>query len=217
MPGIIAPSVLSADFANLQRDVEMLNHSAAEWIHIDVMDGRFVPNISFGFPVLEAIRRHTNKVLDCHLMIEEPGKYLSEFKKAGADRITVHYEGEIHLDRTLQTIRELGIPNGLALNPHTPVDVVSDVAEKLDMVLLMSVNPGFGGQQFIQNTFRKLERLAALRMEGGYNFKIQVDGGVNLQNCAELFRLGADSLVAGNAVFKSENPSATIQQMLSSY
>jgi ribulose-phosphate 3-epimerase len=206
----IAPSILAADFANLQRDIEMLNQSQADYIHVDIMDGRFVPNISFGIPVCEAAHRHATKPLDVHLMIVEPDQYLEAFRKAGAEFITVHYEACPHLHRTLQRIRELGARPGVALNPHTPVEVLSEVLPELDLVLIMSVNPGFGGQKFIENTYRKIEKLARLREQHGANFLIEIDGGVNSQNAGALFAAGADVLVAGSFVFSAADPAATI-------
>ena len=209
----IAPSILAADFANLQRDVEMLNASAAEYIHVDIMDGMFVPNISFGIPVCEAVNRHAKKPLDVHLMIEQPDRYLADFRKAGASIMTVHYEACPHLHRTVQHIKELGALAGVALNPHTPVEVLTEILSDVSLVLIMSVNPGFGGQKFIENTYKKIMRLNQLRKEGGYDFKIEVDGGVNLENTPKLTNAGADILVAGSFVFSSENPMQTIQDM----
>jgi ribulose-phosphate 3-epimerase len=210
---IVSPSVLSADFANLQRDVEFLNHSEAEWIHVDVMDGVFVPNISFGFPVLQAIRQHTTKFIDVHLMIVEPEKYIEQFSAAGADLISVHYESTQHLDRIIHQIKATGAQAGVVLNPATPVSVLSEVIHLLDLVLIMSVNPGFGGQSFIQNSLHKVVDCKNLIAAKGSKAKIEVDGGVNLHNAASLVTAGADVLVAGNAVFKSENPTETIRQL----
>jgi ribulose-phosphate 3-epimerase len=210
---IVSPSVLSADFANLQRDVEFLHNSEAEWIHVDVMDGVFVPNISFGFPVLQAIRQHTSKFIDVHLMIVEPEKYIEQFRAAGADLISVHYESTQHLDRIIHQIKATGAQAGVVLNPATPVSVLSEVIHLLDLVLIMSVNPGFGGQSFIQNSLHKVVDCKNLIAAKGSKAKIEVDGGVNLQNAASLVAAGADVLVAGNAVFKSENPTETIRQL----
>nr|WP_295930502.1 ribulose-phosphate 3-epimerase [uncultured Dyadobacter sp.] len=212
----IAPSILAADFANLQRDVEMLNASSADYIHVDVMDGMFVPNISFGLPVCEAIHRHAKKPLDVHLMIEQPDRYLEAFRNAGAWGLTVHYEACPHLHRTIQHIRELGIQPGVALNPHTPVEVLTEILGDVSLVLIMSVNPGFGGQQFIENTYRKISKLNSLRQQFGYNFKIEVDGGVNLTNAPLLVREGVDMLVAGSFVFNSADPVKTIAQLKNS-
>lgn len=210
MASIIAPSVLAADFANLQRDVEMLNESNADWIHIDIMDGRFVPNISFGIPVCEAINQHAKKPLDVHLMIEEPEKYVEAFAKAGARNISVHYEATNHLHRVLQQIKSLGCKAGVALNPHTPVRLLEDVLDEIDLVIIMSVNPGFGGQSFIERTYSKISALKGMIKESGAGTLIEIDGGVNLGNAKKLIDAGADILVAGSFVFKSGNPKATI-------
>ncbi len=207
---IVAPSVLSADFANLQRDVEMLNESEAEWIHIDVMDGVFVPNISFGFPVLQAIRKHTQKFCDVHLMIVQPEKYVQQFRDAGADMITVHYEAVTHLDSVIHQIKKTGAKAGVSLNPATPVSVLREVIHLLDLVLIMSVNPGFGGQKFIPNALRKVSEAKALIVQEKSEALIEVDGGVSTANAADLIKAGADVLVAGNAVFGSANPLETI-------
>ena len=206
----VAPSILAADFANLQRDVEMLNASEADYIHVDIMDGVFVPNISFGFPVAQAIKRYSTKPLDFHLMIEKPERYLENFRDAGADILTVHYEACPHLHRTVQLIKELGIQAGVALNPHTPVELLSEILPDLSLVLIMSVNPGFGGQKFIENTYRKIYKLNYMREELGCDFKIEVDGGVNNTNAKSLVENGADMLVAGSFVFNSADPHATI-------
>ena len=208
---LIAPSLLSADFLNLGKDIEMVNRSEADWFHCDVMDGRFVPNISFGIPVVKAISQLAEKPLDVHLMIVEPEKYFEAFVKAGADIITFHYEASAHIHRAVQQLKALGVKAGVVLNPHTPVAVLEDIIGDLDLVLLMSVNPGFGGQQFIERTFGKIRRLKAMIEDQGLNTMIEVDGGVNTQNAAALFEAGADVLVAGNAVFKSEDPEETIR------
>lgn len=207
---IIAPSLLAADFANMQRDVEMINSSDADWFHIDIMDGVFVPNISYGMPVLEAIGRHAKKPLDVHLMIVDPDRYITAFRDLGSEILTVHYEACTHLHRSLQAIRQAGMKAGVALNPHTPVSVLSDVLHELDLVLVMSVNPGFGGQKFIERTYQKVSDLAALRLSADANFVIEVDGGVGLKNAAQLVSSGADALVAGSAVFAADNPLAVI-------
>lgn len=212
---IIAPSVLAADFANLQRDIEMLNESQADWIHIDIMDGRFVPNISFGLPVCEAINKHAKKPMDVHLMIEDPEKYLSGFQKVGASTISVHYEACNHLHRTLQEIRELGCNAGVAINPHTNVALLEDVIQEIDLVCIMSVNPGFGGQQFIENTYEKVRQLSNIIEENDANTMIEIDGGVNAENAPLLLEAGADVLVAGSFVFKSNDPKATIEELKS--
>lgn len=210
---IVSPSVLSCDFGNIQRDIEMLNSSTAEWIHIDVMDGVFVPNISFGFPVLSAIRKHTSKVLDVHLMIQNADPFLAEFKNAGADLITVHLEACTHLHRTIQAIKSLGMKAGVALNPHTPVHLLNNIFPDLDLVLVMSVNPGFGGQSFIQGSLEKVRELKILREEKKFNYLIEVDGGVNQHNAPLLKEAGADVLVAGSYVFNSKDPVQTISEL----
>lgn len=209
----ISPSILAADFANLQRDVEMLNRSEADFIHVDIMDGVFVPNISFGMPVCEAAHRHATKPLDVHLMIVEPDRYLKEFRQAGAYIITVHYEACPHLHRTVQHIKELGALPGVALNPHTPVELLTDILGDISLVLIMSVNPGFGGQTFIENTYRKVQRLAQMRRETETDFLIEIDGGVNDANASALLAAGADILVAGSFVFKSPDPLETISSL----
>lgn len=211
MAHLIAPSVLSADFNNLQQDIRMINNSEADWFHVDVMDGVFVPNISFGFPILKHIKKLSQKPLDVHLMIIQPERYLEEFVKAGADIITVHYEACTHLHRTLQSIRSLGIKAGVALNPHTPVSHVENVLHDTDLFLVMSVNPGFGGQQFIRQSFSKVTQLKQMLVHSGSKALIEVDGGVDLNNAKELAQCGADVLVAGNAVFGTADPAATIQ------
>jgi len=213
MKHLIAPSILSADFGNLQRDIEMINKSEADWFHVDVMDGVFVPNISFGFPIMAAVKKHAKKPLDVHLMIVEPDKFISEFAKAGADRITVHYEACTHLHRTIQLIKASGCKAGVALNPHTPVLLLQDVIEDLDLVLIMSVNPGFGGQQFIHNTYKKIQDLKDLVQGKNENLIIEVDGGVGLQNISALIAAGAHAFVAGNAIFATDNPTETISEM----
>lgn len=213
MPHIISPSVLSCDFANIQRDVEMINDSSADWFHVDVMDGVFVPNISFGFPVISAIKKHASKPLDVHLMIADPDQYLEEFKKAGADWLTVHYEACTHLHRTIQVIKSLGMKAGVALNPHTSVNVLEDVLPELDLVLVMSVNPGFGGQKFIPHTLKKVSRLKELIQKTSSSALIEVDGGVNLETGRQLLEAGADALVAGSFVFNSPDPVETIHDL----
>lgn len=213
MAHIIAPSVLSCDFANVQRDVEMINNSDADWFHVDVMDGVFVPNISFGFPVIKAIKKHATKPLDVHLMIENPDQYVEEFAKCGADILTVHYEACPHLHRTIQLIHSHGMKAGVALNPHTPVDLLENVIKDLDLVLIMSVNPGFGGQKFIENAELKVEQAKHLIQHHGSKALIEVDGGVNTTTGAKLIKAGADALVAGSFVFKSDNPSQTITDL----
>ena len=208
---LIAPSLLSADFGNLQRDVEMLNNSQADWLHVDVMDGRFVTNISFGFPVMKTIQQHTRKFVDVHLMIVEPEKYVEEFISMGADLVSVHYEACTHLHRTISLIQDKGAKAGVVLNPATPVLMLEDIIADVDLVLLMSVNPGFGGQKFIENTYKKIAETKDLILSNNSTALIEVDGGVNLENAAKLFEAGADVLVAGNAVFSSESPERTIE------
>lgn len=210
---LIAPSLLAADFGNLQRDIEMLNRSQADWIHVDVMDGRFVPNISFGFPVMKTVQQHSQKFVDVHLMIVEPEKYVDEFVEAGADLVSVQYEACIHLHRTIHQIQDKGTKAGVVLNPSTPVLLLEDIIRDVDLVLLMSVNPGFGGQKFIEHTYRKIAETKDLILSSNSTALIEVDGGVNLDNASKLFDAGADVLVAGNAVFSSENPERTIELM----
>ena len=213
MKPLIAPSILAADFANLQREVEMLNASQADYIHVDIMDGVFVPNISFGIPVTAAIRQHAQKPLDVHLMIVNPDNYLEDFKKAGAEIISVHYEACNHLHRTIQKIKSLGCEAGVAINPHTPVEVLRDIIADVDLVCIMSVNPGFGGQSFIERTYDKIRRLKQMIYEADANTKIEVDGGVNEANARLLIEAGADVLVAGSFVFSSKDPIATIRKL----
>ncbi|RPA69624.1 ribulose-phosphate 3-epimerase [Cyclobacteriaceae bacterium YHN15] len=211
----IAPSILAADFANIQKEVEMLNASEADYIHVDIMDGVFVPNISFGFPVMEAIKKHAKKPLDVHLMIVNPDQYLEAFKKAGAETISVHYEACNHLHRTLQAIRQLGCKVGVALNPHTPVESLEDIIEEIDLVCVMSVNPGFGGQKFIGSTYSRVRKLKSIIDRKGVSTLIEIDGGVNQVNAPLLKEAGADILVAGNFVFSSEDPLHTIKNLKS--
>lgn len=210
---IIAPSILSANFLNLEKDIEMINHSEADWFHLDVMDGRFVPNISFGLPVISAMKKKATKTFDVHLMIVEPEKYFEEFKKAGADILTVHYEASTHLHRSLQAIKALGMKAGVALNPHTPVDLLQDIINDVDLVCLMSVNPGFGGQKFISKTLDKIKTLKTIINQNKANTLIEIDGGVTLENASTIIDAGADVLVAGNTVFSTVSPSETISQL----
>ena len=210
---IIAPSILAADFANLERDIEMINKSEADWFHIDIMDGVFVPNISFGMPVLEAITKHAKKTIDVHLMIIDPDRYIQTFADLGANVLTVHYEACNHLHRTLQAIKAAGMKAGVAINPHTNIDLLEDVINDIDLVCVMSVNPGFGGQSFIENTYEKVTKLKATIKRKNAGTLIEIDGGVTNKNATQLVAAGADVLVAGNFVFKAENPTQTIADL----
>lgn len=210
---LIAPSILSANFGQLSRDIEMINESEADWFHVDVMDGVFVPNISFGFPVMKILKQQAKKPLDVHLMIVQPERYVDAFAEAGANVLTVHYEASTHLHRTLDAIRKAGMKAGVALNPHTPVHLLKDILYMTDLVLVMSVNPGFGGQKFINQTYSKLEELKQMAQEIRPDLLIEVDGGVNVANAHSLVEAGANVLVAGNAVFASEQPSQTISEL----
>lgn len=213
MKHLIAPSILAADFANIQRDIEMINRSEADWIHVDIMDGVFVPNISFGFPVLAAVNDYANKPLDVHLMIVDPDRYLTQFKDYGAANISVHYEACTHLHRTVQKIKELGCKAGVAVNPHTPIAHLYDIVEDIDLVCIMSVNPGFGGQKFIEGTYRRIRELRLLAQERNNALLIEIDGGVNLQNALPLLKAGANVLVAGNTVFSAINQEKAIYDL----
>jgi ribulose-phosphate 3-epimerase len=210
---ILSPSLLAADFGNLQQAIEMVNNSEADWFHIDIMDGVFVPNISYGMPVLEVIKKYAKKPLDVHLMIIDPDRYISTFAKLGSDILTVHYEACTHLHRTLQAIKAEGMKAGVALNPHTPIAVLEDIIENVDEVLLMSVNPGFGGQKFIENTYKKVQQAKKLIVESGSNALIEIDGGVTLNNAQALIKAGADALVAGSFIFSAPNPALTISEL----
>ncbi len=211
MTHLIAPSLLSADFANLERDITMINHSKADWFHLDIMDGTFVPNISFGFPIIKAVKKYAQKPLDVHLMIVDPDRYFEEFKSAGADIISVHYEAVTHLNRSVQKIKSMGMKAGVVLNPHTNIILLEDIISDLDLVLLMSVNPGYGGQQFIENTYSKIDKLKNLIIQRDSKAAIEIDGGVDISNAKALVNAGADVLVAGSAIFKSKNPIKTIE------
>ncbi len=213
MNNIIAPSLLSCDFANLQSEIEMLNSSEADWLHLDIMDGLFVPNITFGMPIIRFIKKYSKKPLDVHLMIVQPERYIADFKKAGADILTVHYEACTHLHRTIQEIKTNGMKAGVALNPHTPVAVLEDSINDLDLVLIMSVNPGFGGQRFIENTYKKVTQLKSLIAETHSQALIEVDGGVSDVNIKELHDAGVDAFVSGSYIFKSEHPVKTIANL----
>lgn len=215
MKYFIAPSVLSADFGNLERDCKMINNSAADWFHIDIMDGMFVPNYSFGFPVLKAIQKVAQKPLDVHLMIVDPDRYIKQFAEHGANVISVHYEACTHLHRSIQNIKSFNVKAGVAINPHTSINLLEDVINDIDLVCMMSVNPGFGGQKFINNTYSKISDLKNLIIKKNANVLIEIDGGVDLNNYIKLLETGADVLVAGNTVFNSENPIKTIETLKS--
>ena len=210
---ILSPSLLAADFGNLQQAIEMVNASEADWFHIDIMDGVFVPNISYGMPVLSVIQKHATKPLDVHLMIVDPSRYISTFAKLGSDMLTVHYEACTHLHRTLQAIKAEGMKAGVALNPHTPVALLEDIIQEIDVLLLMSVNPGFGGQSFIENTYKKVRQAKMLIEQAGASTLIEIDGGVNLKNAKALVEAGADALVAGSFVFNAANPTQSIADL----
>ena len=207
---LVAPSVLSADFSNLQKDIELINNSEADWFHVDVMDGVFVPNISFGFPVIKAIKKFARKPLDVHLMIVQPERYVKAFREAGADNLSVHIEASVHLHRTIQMIKAEGMKAGVAINPHTPVASLADIITEIDLICMMSVNPGFGGQKFIEHTYSTIQQLKELIEKNNAKTLIEIDGGVDLNNYRKLIDTGADVLVAGNTVFSSSDPSGTI-------
>ena len=213
MQHLISPSFLSSDFTNLEQEIKRMNDSEADWFHLDIMDGLFVPNITFGMPVIKQIKKHAKKPLDVHLMIVQPERYIDEFKKAGADILTVHYEACTHLHRTVQQIKDAGMKAGVSLNPHTPVALLEDILNDVDMVLLMSVNPGFGGQKFIENTYKKIKQLKALVEKNKADILIEIDGGVDASNAKKLVETGADVLVAGSFVFGSENPVETVKKL----
>ena len=213
MSHLIAPSMLSADFGNLERDIKMINSSEADWFHLDIMDGVFVPNISFGFPIIKSVKKHAQKPLDVHLMIVQPERYFEDFKNAGADILSIHYEVSTHLHRSLNAIRNLGMKAAVVLNPHTSVNLLEDIVSEADMVLLMSVNPGFGGQKFIENTYERISKLKEIIIRRNAETMIEIDGGVNLENAPKLIDAGADILVAGNTVFSSDNPLETISKL----
>jgi ribulose-phosphate 3-epimerase len=213
MSRLIAPSLLAADFSNLRHEIEMVNNSEADWLHLDVMDGVFVPNISFGIPIIKSVKKLSSKPLDVHLMIVEPEKYVRKFKDAGADNLTVHIEASRHLHRTIQEIKELGMKAGVSLNPHTPVYFLEEIIPFVDIVLIMSVNPGFGGQKFIESSIPKIRKTRALIEKAGSSALIEVDGGIDLNNAASLFEAGVDILVTGTTVFQSANPADTISRL----
>ena len=210
---IIAPSMLSADFLNLGAEIDMINESEADWFHLDVMDGRFVPNISYGMPIIAQMKKRATKTFDVHLMVEDPERYLEDFKKAGADYLTVHYETGYHIHRTLTSIRALGMKAGLSINPHTPVSCVQDIIQEIDLLLIMSINPGFGGQKFLPLTYNKIRQAKELINSAGANTLIEIDGGVTVENIGDIVAAGADVLVAGNTVFSASDPKAMIKRL----